>query len=106
MHIFGLRLCNHELFFPITAFDQPSSTLLRRIQRYLLSPDLVCLHLGLMAGIWTDVMSSIMSGFGRHSPRLKIIALHEAPTQANGLALCGLSHIQRASLTLLIDDAF
>ncbi|OJA18012.1 hypothetical protein AZE42_08959 [Rhizopogon vesiculosus] len=51
-------------------------------------------------------MSSIISGPGRHSPPLKVIALHQAPAQVSEIALCGLSHLQRVSFTFRIDDAF
>jgi hypothetical protein len=63
---------------------------LRSCVRYLLGLNLVCLYLSLgraQEDFWSTIISSVLSGLDRHSPRLKVFRLCNAPSQASELAL-------------------
>jgi hypothetical protein len=84
---------------------------LQSYMRHFLGPELVCLRLDLdlewsRERFWTRVMSSVMSGLDRHSPRLKVLHLRDAPSQVSEVALCGLLHLREVSITLLDDKPF
>jgi hypothetical protein len=72
--------------------------------RYLLGPSLVYIRLTSNTDkFWTNIMSSLISGLGRHSPRLEVVALGGMSPGVAELALCepGLPHLRRVSLTSL-----
>ncbi|KAG0700957.1 hypothetical protein DFH29DRAFT_590263 [Suillus ampliporus] len=78
---------------------------LHSCMRYLLGPNLVYLRLAPSEEyFWTNIMSSVLSGLARHSPRLKDVELHPTSAQVSVLALSGLAHLQKVSLTLLSED--
>ncbi|KAJ8595798.1 hypothetical protein M405DRAFT_929297 [Rhizopogon salebrosus TDB-379] len=72
--------------------------------RYLLGPSLVYIRLTSNTDkFWTNIMSSLISGLGRHSLRLEVVALGGMSPGVAELALCepGLPHLRRVSLTSL-----
>ncbi|KIK31845.1 hypothetical protein CY34DRAFT_814498, partial [Suillus luteus UH-Slu-Lm8-n1] len=76
--------------------------------RYLLSPDLI--HLCLLSeedNLGTNIMTSVLSGLSRHSPRLEVVEVsildfhsENVSSQAIPLALCELTHLQKATFVL------
>ncbi|OAX32865.1 hypothetical protein K503DRAFT_804861 [Rhizopogon vinicolor AM-OR11-026] len=73
--------------------------------RYLLGPDLIYFHLGWSAeDFWSNIICSLLSGLGKHSPQLKVVRLYGAPPQVAELALRGLPHLQE--VYLIADKAF
>ncbi|KAG2339352.1 hypothetical protein BDR05DRAFT_1003455 [Suillus weaverae] len=74
--------------------------------RYLLGPNLVCLRLTSPSpDLWTGTMCSLFSWLSRHSLRLEVLELHATSPEVAELALCGLPHLQRVSLTLRSNKA-
>ncbi|KAG1752465.1 uncharacterized protein EDB91DRAFT_1102771, partial [Suillus paluster] len=71
--------------------------------RYLLGSNLIYLCLLPPSGdFWTSSMSSVLSGLGRHSPRLEVVEVIQCqvPPNVAELALCGFPHLRKASLVL------
>ncbi|KAG1753024.1 hypothetical protein EDB19DRAFT_1627517 [Suillus lakei] len=72
--------------------------------RYLLGPSLACLFLvAPTEGSRSNIMTSVLSGLARHSPRLEVVEVvgpHEMSPEVSELAFCGLTHLRRAALVL------
>ncbi|KAG1815998.1 uncharacterized protein BJ212DRAFT_1481063 [Suillus subaureus] len=72
--------------------------------RYLLGPNLIYLLLvPPTEGFWSNVMPSVLSGLGRHSPQLEVVEFvgpYAICPQVSELALCGLTHLRKATLVL------
>lgn len=77
---------------------------LQSCMRYLLGPNLI--HLLLVPpteGFWSNIMPSVLSGLGRHSPQLEVVEFvgpYAMCPRVSELALCGLTRLQKATLVL------
>ncbi|KAG1766896.1 hypothetical protein EV702DRAFT_1256380 [Suillus placidus] len=106
-----VRTCHDEFFFMVAVGAKPPSTLLRcphilhACMHDLLRPNLVCLRLASKEEeFWTHIMSSVVSDLSRYSLRLEVVELHATSPQVSELALCGLTHLQKVSLTLFSNN--
>ncbi|KAG1718010.1 uncharacterized protein EDB91DRAFT_1187388, partial [Suillus paluster] len=69
--------------------------------RYLLGPNLSYLHLASnQADFWTHIMSSLVSGLCRHSPRLEFVKLHPTSSKVTEVTLHGLLFLRKIRLGL------
>ncbi|OAX34625.1 hypothetical protein K503DRAFT_429912 [Rhizopogon vinicolor AM-OR11-026] len=89
-----------------TIYSEGSCSDVHSCIRYILGPDLTCLHLAFTDVFWSNVMSSALSSLKIHSPRLKVLDLAHVPSQINELVLSELVHLQEVSLTLVNSKAF